>query len=96
MSGEEKKHPADVARALDRAYFKRNPKAKSYMRAYIEGETSALPPGAVVECVAVAFVSERQTVKAAIFAEDCRKAARQDVERLALLFRGGAERGAAA
>lgn len=89
-------HPADRARAIDRAYFAQHPRATSYLRPYIDGECTALAPGVEVECVAVAFVSSRQTVKAAVFVGGSRKDARQEVERLALLMRGGSPRGVAA
>lgn len=89
-------HPADRARALDRAYFQAHPTAKSYVRPYIEGECTALPPGVTVECVAVAFVSARVTVKTAILTGDSRRQARQESERLAHLIRGGTDRGVSA
>lgn len=89
-------HPADRARAIDRAYFAQNPRATSYLRPYIAGECTALAPGVAVECVAVAFVSSRLTVKAAVFRGGSRKAARQEAERLAFLMRGQAGRGVAA
>lgn len=89
-------HPADQARALDRAYFRSHPTVRSYMRPHIEGECQQVPPGAAVECVAVAFVSARQTVKAIVWPGGDRKEARRDVERLAHLLRGQADRGVSA
>lgn len=90
MSGVER------ARAADRAYFAAHPGAKSYTRPLIDGECAALPPGARVQAVAVAFVSERQTVKRIVWPGERAKAACRDVERLAHLLRGGADRGVSA
>ena len=83
----------EKARALDRAYFRRHPKALSYLRPLVSGECLALPAGVAVDCVAVAYVSRGFTVKAIVRPGEDRKAARREVEEIAARLRGGARRG---
>ncbi len=84
----------EEARKKDRAYFQKNPRAKSYTRPYIEGEyllLEAHEPRPLL--VVVAFVSAGITTKAAVFNRAHVGIAKQDVEAQAALWRNGAPRG---
>lgn len=85
------------ARDLDRAYFRRNPHARSYTRPYIEGECLVLAPGAPrPRFVAVAFVSAHMTTKVTAFGRADLLHAKREAEALAAAWRGAAARGASA
>ncbi|GAA5513806.1 hypothetical protein Dcar01_02554 [Deinococcus carri] len=86
------------ARSVDREYFRKNPRSRSYTRPYIEGECLALPDGAPRPLfVAVAFVSARMTSKALAFDRAELRQAKQEAEALAAMWRdGAAERGVSA
>ncbi|WP_216319738.1 hypothetical protein [Deinococcus aestuarii] len=88
---------AKQAQALDRAYFKKNPQARSYTRPYIEGECDLLGEGDPRPLfVAVAFVSSGIRCKAAAFDRAGLMEAKREAEALAAQWRGGAARGASA